>query len=357
MILRNLLDPRLNEDKSKQAVCFHLIEFRNESKMNPRSKKIIVADIGGTYTRLAAFEVYSPRALDLIESIAFETERFNSFDDLLDHMEESSFKNALKDVDIIVIAAAGSVQSPDESELTNADWSISLKTAKNKFGHTTFFLINDFVAQAYGCLSSVGRSAKQIKTGKLNYEDTVAVVGAGTGLGQCSLRSESGQKYVHVPSEGGRVIFPFLGREEIKFQQFVISEVGLTQVTGDDILSGRGLSLLHKYLTGKVLSPAEISKEISPDSETARWFSLFYGRACRNYALTVLSLGGLFISGGLACRNPYLVDCDTFKEEFTSSTTKGNLLADIPIFLIEDSRIGLWGGAIYGILKIQEQIF
>jgi glucokinase len=351
------LDRRLNEDKSKQAVCFHLIEFRNESKMNPRSKKIIVSDIGGTYSRIAAFEVNSPQALDLIESIAFETDRFNSFDDLLDHLEESSFKNSLKGAKIIVIAVAGPVQSPDESELTNLDWPINLETAKNKYGKTTFFLINDFVAQAYGCLSTVGRSAKQIKTGKLNYEDTIAVVGAGTGLGHCSLRSESSRKYVHMPSEGGRVIFPFLGPEEIKFQQFVISEVGLPQVTGDDILSGRGLSLLHKYLTGKVLSPAEISREISPDSETARWFSLFYGRTCRNYVLTVLSLGGLFISGGLVGRNPYLVDCDTFKEEFTNSATKGNLLADIPIFLIEDSRIGLWGAAIYGILKFQEKIF
>jgi glucokinase len=153
-----------------------------------------------------------------------------------------------------------------------------------------------------------------------------------------------------MPSEGGHAIFPFLGREELKFQQFAISEVGLTQVTGDDILSGRGLSLLHQYLTGKVLNPATISREISPDSETAQWFSLFYGRACRNYALTVLALGGLFISGGLAAKNPYLVDCDTFKAEFTNSATKGNLLADIPIFLIEDSGIGLWGAAIYGVL-------
>ena len=64
-----------------------------------------------------------------------------------------------------------------------------------------------------------------------------------------------------------------------------------------------------------------------------------------------------FISGGLAFKNPYLVDCDTFKAEFTNSATKGKLLADIPIFLIEDSGIGLWGAAIYGILKFQEKIF
>ena len=286
-----------------------------------------------------------------------ETDRFNSFDDLLDHLEESSFKHFLTEGDIIVIAVAGPVQSPYQSELTNIEWPIHLGFAKNKYDKAKFLLINDFVAQAYGCLSRVGRDAKQIKTGQLNYEDTVAVVGAGTGLGHCSLRSESNQKYVHVPSEGGRVIFPFFGREELKFQQFVMSEVGLTQVTGDDILSGRGLSLLHKYLTGKVLSPAEISRRISQDSETAQWFSLFYGRACRNYALTVLSLGGLFISGGLAGKNPYLVDCDTFKAEFTNSVTKGELLADIPIFLIEDSGIGLWGAAIYGILKFQEKIF
>ena len=325
--------------------------------MNHRSKKIIAADIGGTYSRLAAFEVISPQDLDLIESITLETGRFSTFDDLLDHCEESSLKRFLTQADIIVIAVAGPVQSPDQSELTNLDWPINLKPAKNKYDKANFFLINDFVAQAYGCLSRVGRGAKQIKKGTLNYEGTIAVVGAGTGLGHCSLRSDSSQKYVHIPSEGGRMIFPFLGREELKFQQFVISEVGLTQVTGDDILSGRGLSILHKYLTGRVLSPAEISRGISQDSETAQWFSLFYGRSCRNYALAVLSLGGLFISGGLAGKNPYLVDCDAFRAEFTNSATKGELLAGIPIFLIGDSGVGLWGAAIYGILKFQEKIF
>ena len=342
---------------SKKEGGYHPIEYRKEPIMNLRNKKIIVTDIGGTYSRLAAFEVISPQDLDLIESITLETGRFNSFDDLLDHCAQSSFKRFLTEGDIIVIAVAGPVQSPDKSELTNLDWPINLESAKNKYDKANFLLVNDFVAQAYGCLSRVGRGAKQIKKGPLNYEDTIAVVGAGTGLGHCSLRRDSDDRYVHMPSEGGHAGFPFLGREEVKFQQFVISEVGLTQVTGDDILSGRGLSLLHKYLTGRVLSPAEISREISQDSETAQWFSLFYGRACRNYALTVLSLGGLFISGGLAFKNPYLVDCDTFKAEFTNSATKGKLLADIPIFLIEDSGIGLWGAAIYGILKFQENIF
>ena len=325
--------------------------------MNHRSKKIIVADIGGTYSRLAAFEVISPQDLDLIESITLETGRFSTFDDLLDHCEESGFKRFLIQGNIIVIAVAGPVQSTDQSELTNLDWPINLKPAKKKYDKADFFLINDFVAQAYGCLSRVGRGAKQIKTGKLNYEDTVAVVGAGTGLGHCSLRRDSDDKYVHIPSEGGHAGFPFLGREEVKFQQFVLSEIGVTEVTGDDILSGRGLTLMHKYLTGKVLKPVDISSEISSASETAQWFSRFYGRACRNYALTILSLGGLFISGGLAARNPYLVDCNTFKAEFTNSATKGKLLADIPIFLIEGSGIGLWGAAIYGILKFQDKIF
>jgi glucokinase len=325
--------------------------------MDYSGKKIIAADIGGTYSRLAAFEVTSPRDLDLIASITLETGRFRGLDDLLDHCEESSFNRFLIQGDIIVIAVAGPVQSPDQSELTNIDWPINLKSAKTKYDKADFFLINDFVAQTYGCLSSIGRDASQIKKGTLNYEGTIAVVGAGTGLGHCSLRCDSNQKFVHMPSEAAHMIFPFLGREEIKFQQFVISEAGLTQVTGDDVLSGRGLSLLHKYLTGKVLSPAEISREISPDSETAQWFSLFYGRACRNYALAVVSLGGLFVSGGLAAKNPYLVDCDTFKTEFTNSATKGDLLADMPIFLIGDSGVGLRGAATYGILKFQDKIF
>ena len=107
--------------------------------MNHRSKKIIVADIGGTYSRLAAFEVISPQDLDLIESITVETGRFSTFDDLLDHCEESGFKRFLIQGDIIVIAVAGPVQSTDQSELTKLDWPINLKPAKKNTTKPTFF--------------------------------------------------------------------------------------------------------------------------------------------------------------------------------------------------------------------------
>lgn len=84
------------------------------------------------------------------------------------------------------------------------------------------------------------------------------------------------------------------------------------------------------------------------ESATVQWFARFYGRASRNYALSVLPFGGFYISGGVATKNPFLVDNDTFRDEFVNSPVKRKLLETIPVRLLRDPFSGLWGAAYYG---------
>ncbi|WP_320041227.1 glucokinase [uncultured Desulfobacter sp.] len=320
--------------------------------MSEKHTKIIVSDIGGTNSRFAAFETSFSDKLSIRDHITLNTCDVNSFDELLARLSKSSFIWSITDADIIVLAVPGSTQDNRHIRMSNVEWPIRIAMLEAALSKATkIFIINDFVAQAYGCLSKAVEQVKQIKAGKLDFYNTLAIIGAGTGLGYCALRYGSNNRYTDVPSEGGHALFSFTGLEEMKFQEFVMSECNLTQVRGDDVLSGRGLAILHRYLTGKKLNPSEIASEFTQETQTKHWFARFYGRACRNYALTVLSLGGLFLSGGIATKNPALFKCQSFIDEFMNSLDKAYLLEAIPIFVIQNELFGLWGAATYGLLN------
>ena len=176
----------------------------------------------------------------------------------------------------------------------------------------------------------------------------IGIIGAGTGLGTASLIRDSHGSWLPLPAEGGHVIFPFIGKEEAAFQDFAARELGLACLSGDDVLSGRGLRLLHLFLTGERREAHEIAAEaFGSETGTLRWYARFYARACRNWALSTLCTGGLFITGGIALRNPLVTECAAFREAFYEGPHR-KLLERIPVRRFTDMNSGLWGSAWFG---------
>jgi len=95
-----------------------------------------------------------------------------------------------------------------------------------------------------------------------------------------------------------------------------------------------------------------VAFELSSETETLTWASRFYGRVCRNYALETLSLGGVYIAGGVAAKIPQLLKHRAFEDEFRSSSTMSDILKNIPVFLITNEESGLWGAAFLGFQTI-----
>jgi len=170
-------------------------------------------------------------------------------------------------------------------------------------------------------------------------------------LGHCALVATDGGDFLPLPSEAGHAAFPFYGKTETAYRDFLMERTGAEYPYGDIVVSGPGLTNLHAFLTGREMPPKDIVAEIAPESETTVLFARFYARACRNYALTVLALGGLFIAGGVAMKNPFLVVNDHFRKEFGESRHYGPMLRQIPVSLIASEDSGLWGAANYGMMK------
>jgi glucokinase len=314
--------------------------------------KILAADIGGTSSRFASFTSLGQGKIRHEASQWLPTEEASSLEGLLQGLGETSFPLAPEEADMAVIAVAGPVEDGRRSTPPNISWDIDLDRIGSALLPGRVLLVNDFFAQAFATVSPIAAAAERILEGEAAGEGAIAVIGAGTGLGHAALVPDGRGAYLAVPSEKGHAAFPLVMPGEEEYLAFHASRTGDPYPRGDTILSGRGMALLHAFLTGEELTPEEITPKLGEEPDTVAWFSRFYGRACRDYALAVLGRGGVYIAGGLAARTPELVRHPAFAEEFRSSPTMGELLEKIPVFLIHDQESGLWGAARFGLQEL-----
>lgn len=319
-----------------------------------QKKLFAVADIGGTNGRFAIFAA-TGNGLELAAKKWVPTSRLADTKDILAAFTKwesaeispdthSYFGNGASSLDAhnfaaIVIAIAGPV-GEGRGCLSNACLEIDLRRADIPC-HAR--LVNDFEVQAWACMAPCGQNARLIAGPDSDIHETRAVIGAGTGLGVAALLPDRAG-WRAIPSEAGHMNFPFVGKKEEDFHSFLCSRLDLRFARGDDTITGRGLAILHEYLTGERIGAREVGeKALQSPTPTLEWYSRFYARACRNWMLATLCNGGLWIAGGIAAQNPLTVTSPFFMAELYNAPEE--YLQKMPVRLIEDKDSGLWGGA------------
>ena len=315
---------------------------------------ILAADIGGTSSRFAHFKADDAGDLSCLDEIWLPTVEVSSFAELLSKVSSSPLGPLLQNAALFVIAAAGPVERGEICLPPNISWQIDLRMARANFRTGPCLLINDFLAQAYACVSDLGRHARSVLPGIKSEDGTIAVIGAGTGLGKAFLIPCGQGRYLGRASEGGHAGVGLESKEEWDFQRFVLDKIGDAYLTWDVVLSGRGLSLLAEFLLGQSLSAAEAARLFASEEQLLAWFARFYGRVCRDFALDLLASGGVYVSGGIAAKNPLILANRAFADAFHSSSTHGQFLQCIPLYLMEREDSGLWGAAYYGLRQLKE---
>lgn len=328
------------------------------TKTHKATLRILAADIGGTQARFAEARVdgvapaepgNEPPAephvephIDLGPVFVMDTrqEGVSSFSGFCDAFKQKA-PPGLADMDAfdgIALALAGAV-SRDSAVLPNIDWDIAPRDAR---AFPNLFLLNDFIAQGHA-LKALDASSRMelIRGGDEHLAGALAMVGAGTGLGHCSLLPD----HQVLGSEAGHANFPFEGDVERDIEQEGLKRSGKRWFSNDDIVSGSGAVHLHAALTGQMVTAAEALGGKHP--QTVEWFSRFYGRACRNYCLTIFPVRGLVVSGGIAARHPHLVRSDAFFASFNDAADYSELMSRIPIWLNTDPHIGIRGAALF----------
>lgn len=321
-------------------------------------KRIFAADIGGTNCRFASFSLVEGR-LNLERVVWIKSAGLLDTDMVLTALERE-LETPLRAADALVLALAGQVQGGLRGKLTNGALRVDFTGLERRYGVARYRVINDFIAEAYGCLTEIGEQARCVVSPAEQAEIPATagrgVLGAGTGLGTASLVHDGRGGWLPVPAEGGHVSFPFAGDEENDFHNFLCRELGYPFARGDDVLTGKGLSLLHRYLSGEDLEAREVgARALSRDTPTLRWYSRFYARACRNWILTTLCRRGLWIAGGIASRNPLSVTSDYFLEELYTTPHFAAMVRSVPVYLIENKNSGLWGAAQAGLELLRRE--
>ena len=123
-----------------------------------------------------------------------------------------------------------------------------------------------------------------------------------------------------IASEGGHADFPPIQQREFDLTKYIQKYENWTcNISWEDVLSGNGIQRIYHFLrhanhidkVNKQASvhgprPDEIFKSRLLDHycwETFEWYTTFYARCAKNFALDALALGGIYIAGGIAAKN------------------------------------------------------
>jgi glucokinase len=357
----------------------------NELKLNEKfSNYVLGIDIGGTNTNLAIAGIKNHKPI-LLFSHNYQTNHLESIIPAIENISTYANKNYKINIDFSCIGAAGVVsQSNDFVKLTNANWYISSKEITEKTNLDSIYIINDFQAIGYG-LNLLDYKNKNdiisIRPGKsdLNYsKSTIAIIGAGTGLGKSILTYDSSfNAYIPLPSEGGHADFSIQSNFEVQLVEFIKNLRGISKpLTYEELLSGRGIEGIYLFLRkNQEFNESPYTKEIDESidkpqliskyknlDETCKvtfgLFSRFYGRCAKNFVLDTLSKGGLYIAGGIAVKNKEIFSSNEFINEFENVYNRSDLLKSIPISIIVNYDVSLYGAcyaAMYKFLRKKSQ--
>jgi len=85
--------------------------------------------------------------------------------------------------------------------------------------------------------------------------------------------------------------------------------------------------------------------------ETFRLFTKFYGRCAKNLVLDTLARGGLYIAGGIAVKNKEIFMKDDFTSEFINGFRRDDFLKEVPVNLILNYDVSLYGACFAAMIK------
>ncbi len=339
------------------------------TKEIPRGSPFFLAgDIGGTNANIGVFVIMEQPVLVL--TLQYRSQEITDFTlfmkEVIDHLKDS-YQIEIKTG---CIGAAGIIYPHRvTAQPTNLSIEINTHDIMKATGLTDLFLINDFEAVALGIELLSKKDIITINEGVQRKHANYAFVGAGTGLGKSVMVwHRQTERYFPVPSEGGHSDASLYSAQECALSEFIHQEYACP-VSWEMLLSGKGIQRIYRFLgTQKEYPRTEVSDEIegsdfNPDrisfyaSQDARskdtfiMYVTFYARCVKNYALDVLALDGIYIAGGIAAKNISMFFDPHFMEEFIKCGRQSQQLVSIPVFLIADYNVSLYGAVVASRLR------
>ncbi len=305
-------------------------------------KRWLLADIGGTHSRLA---LWQSGGLNPSRPTVFVNANYGQFDALVQEFLHSCPAPAPEHA---LLAVAGPVIS-QSVYLTNRGWRIASTELAASCRLDSVYLLNDFTAVGW-CLPSLAASdLVKLGEGEPVPGAPMAVLGPGTGLGVSGL-SPHRDGWLAITGEGGHVTLAASSAEEDNVLQRLRATYG--HVSAERVLSGPGLVDLYSCVADiagqqrRWHRPEDVTANAAADPLARATLDLFFkflGTVAGDLALTLGAQGGVFLAGGLVPRLVPALQASMFRTRFTSKGRFSAYLERIPTYLIVHPHPGLEG--------------
>ncbi|HKQ68804.1 MAG TPA: glucokinase [Polyangiaceae bacterium] len=313
---------------------------------------VLAGDIGGTNARLRLYDRKGER-------VAHEAILPSAGAPSLSAIVSKYLGKRKTKVASAVLGIAGPVVD-GVARPTNLPWVIDQRELSAELGIPKVSLLNDLAAVAIGCTRLARASRIVIAKGKAPKGGNIAVIAAGTGLGEALLIWD-GDHYVPCATEGGHTDFAPTSDLEVDLLAFLRRRLKADRVSYERVLSGPGLGNLYDFFVERhggelpaverrlakgdrnaTISALGLAKKSRPAADAVDLFAGVYGAEAGNLALKGLSLGGVFLSGRIATdiipRKKAL-----FLQSMRDKGRMGELLARVPVTISKDRLVGLTG--------------
>jgi glucokinase len=317
---------------------------------------ILAGDIGGTSTRLACFRAEGGRLHRLAMKNYPSREHSGLVEVVRLFMEEQRVPVACAAFGVAGPVRDGRVVTP------NLAWIVERGELVRALGFESAWLLNDIEASAYGIPVLDADAFASVQTGAPDPRGNIAVIAAGTGLGEGGAVWD-GRVRQPFAGEGGHA--SFAPRDALETELLLHLRERLGHVSSERVVSGPGLCRVYEFLKatsrGKEQSwVREAMKSEDPAaliSRTAlegrcelcsRALDLFvslYAAEAGNLALKLLATGGVYLGGGIAPKILSRLQKPEFLRSFSGKGRMRELLETIPVSVILDDETALLGAA------------
>ncbi|MFG6489512.1 glucokinase [Roseateles sp. BYS78W] len=304
----------------------------------------LLADIGGTYARFA-LETGPGEFTQMASLRCADHADFHAA--VRAYLAGLSWQDgAPQQIAHAAIAIANPVEG-DRVRMTNYHWQFSIDEMRQRLGLDTLVVVNDFTALAMALPRLAEVDVRQVGGGQARRPSVIGLLGAGTGLGVSGL-IPAGEGWIALGTEGGHVNFGPRDQREMDILKFAWKTLdpAFGHVSYERLISGPGLELIYRALADRngvadapaLLAPAITQKALDDHDalclETLEVFCGLLGTAAANLAVTLGSLGGIYIGGGIVPRLGEYFDRSPFRERFEDKGRFREYVSAIPTFVI-----------------------
>jgi glucokinase len=319
---------------------------------------ILAGDIGGTNTRLAVFSRQDNLLKVEVEAV-FPSREYANLDTIVDKFRA--------DRPLAITQACFGIAGPvkhGRCEATNLPWVVDARILAVELGLPIVGLMNDLKANAHGIAALQPADFLTLARGEVAPEGNMALIAAGTGLGEAGLYADDRGNHHPFATEGGHTDFAPSNELHIELLRYL--QTKFERVSWERVVSGPGIYNIYQFLrdTQRHPEPAWLAEELQHQAPpavitttalagksalceaTLDLFVSLYGAEAGNLALKCQSTGGLFIGGGIAPRIIEKLQEGAFMSAFLAKGRMRSLLEAMPVRVILNDKTALLGAAV-----------